>query len=169
MADAEKESRTALQRKVAEWWVDLTREERRGQRAVLRRAKSLEEVVLAPAFHHLRHALAGSEHTSVTRIALVAGVLAHLDENDTVPVAARMAQPAPGTARPRVSELRFRRLLQAREPEELLRAMRRLLGLLGSSGRAKASVDDLTESVYWWSERTRRQWALDFYDSLPTQ
>lgn len=159
---------TPLQQIVTAWHEGLTDPSRRGPRAELRRAKTLEEVVFTPAFHDLRRRLSGTRYGSVSQLALVAGIVAGVDRLDAQPVASRMAERRdPQSESPRVSELRFRRLLQARQHDDLFRAMRRLLGLLKEGSQVSANIGDLAESLYWWNDRTRRRWALDYYDNRP--
>lgn len=153
---------------ILDWWREITREENRGGRAQLKRAKTLQEVLLVPAYHNLRHRLLGTRLVLADRVALVAALLARVDGPDEARVAARMAHtPGMGATRSRVSELRFRRLLQVREPEEVFRTMRRVIALLDGV----ANVLDLARSLYWWpgdsGDRTRQQWALAYYDALP--
>ncbi|NOZ77780.1 MAG: hypothetical protein GXP48_01115, partial [Acidobacteria bacterium] len=101
---------------VLAWWHEVIGDKNApaGPRAELRRARTLEEVVFVPAFHDLRRRLAGTEWRTVDRLALVAGVLAHVRENDhSKTFAAHMGTPKPGGSKtPLVSPPRFRRLLR---------------------------------------------------------
>jgi CRISPR system Cascade subunit CasB len=148
-----------------EWWKNIR--ENRGQRAHLRRARTLEEVVFLPAFHDLRRQLTNSdpEWNHTERLALVAAVLAHVDHNEPqASTAAQMALVKKGGSGPVISDLRFRRLLKLKTREQLLGPMIRLIVQLNR----RANVPDLAESLYWWNERTRKRWALDYFEKLPT-
>jgi CRISPR system Cascade subunit CasB len=80
------------------------------------------------------------------------------------PFAEQMATgKADGSAR--VSGLRFRRLLKAKEPDDLFTAMGRVVALLGSS----INLQSLAKSVYFWNDRTRKQWAFDYYSKSPSE
>lgn len=156
------------------WWRGLNDPDRRGPRAELRRCNSLEEVVVTPAFHDLRRRLAGTWYGSranvaVVKLAAVAGLLARVTAQDDVPVAQRMAELGQGQ-QPRVSTLRFRRLLQAREIEDVFRVFRRTISLLRDGSGVRANVTDLAASVFSWDdERTRRRWALDYFEAIETR
>jgi CRISPR system Cascade subunit CasB len=71
---------------------------------------------------------------------------------------------------PRMSELRFRRMLAAAEPEDLLRQWRRAVHLAGR----KANVASLADDLYTWLKElddpeaqadrsVRFHWAYDYY------
>jgi CRISPR type I-E-associated protein CasB/Cse2 len=63
-----------------------------------------------------------------------------------------------------VSSLRFRRLLAARNEDEILVGFRRLVGL----ARRKVNVIDLAESILDWTDdevgdKRRVRWAFDYH------
>lgn len=64
-----------------------------------------------------------------------------------------------GDDRPRLSEVRFRRLLEAAPGEELVVAFSRLVILLDRA----VSVTALAEDFLSWGDRTKRRWAFDYY------
>ncbi len=145
-----------------------------GEGAQLRRAANLTEVAFNPAFHVLRRQLeeAGLDlgDSGRERLALVAALLARVKENQPAPggksLAARLGQPVEGTDRPRLSELRFRAILEAEEPEDLLRPMARAIDLL----ERRLDVLALAEEVFsWTSPSTRKRWAYDYYDAAPAR
>ena len=98
-------------------------------------------------------------------LALVAGLVSHIKSNNGVEnVAEQMASGKPdGSAR--VSGLRFRRLLKVKEREDLFLSMRRIIGLLGSS----VNQQSLAQSVYFWNDRTRKEWAFQYYSKNPKE
>ncbi len=148
---------------VTDWWQGLN--DNRGDRADLRRCSSLVEIALTPAYHHLRLALLKIGPVNADSIALVAGIAARVKSN--LPgntLAEQMATGKPdGSAR--VSGLRFRRLLKVKEPENLLTAMTRIVGLLGGA----VNLQSLAGSVYYWNDRTRKQWAFEYYSQSPKE
>jgi CRISPR system Cascade subunit CasB len=163
-------SHEAAETVVLDWWRSAIAGDKApaGPRAELRRAKTLEEVVFVPLFHELRHGLATTQWHSIGRLSLVAGVLAHVREHDpSKPFAAQMAAPRSGSAGgPRVAPSRFRRLLRFEESNEgldqLFALTRRVIALLDN----RANVTDLARSLYWWNARTRKRWAIDYYDHV---
>lgn len=156
-----KETEDTPETLVLAWWRDL--ENRRGERAELRRAHSLNEVIFTAAFQRLWQRLRGTNWHSADGVALVAGVLAHVRVHDPKEhFAAQLARPHHGD-KPRYSGLRFRRLLQYRERTELLEPLVRALGLIDRH----ANIVNLADSLYWWGDRVRRDWAFDYYGKNP--
>ena len=142
---------------LADWWRAL--ENDRGERALLRRCRSLAEVVFTPTYHRLRQAVARFGTVNDDSLALVAGLVARVKSDaDDGRIAEQMATGKPdGSAR--VSGLRFRRLLKVQDTEELLSAMSRTIALLGDT----VNLQSLAQSVYWWNDQTRKKWAFDYY------
>lgn len=145
------------------WWQGL--DKKRGDRAELRRCATLSEVVFTPAYHRLRIGMSKFGSVKAESLALVAGLAACV-KND-LPGNSMAQQMATGKSdgSARVSGLRFRRLLKAKEPEELFTAMRRVLGLLGGT----VNLQSLAASVYYWNDRTRKQWAFEYYSQSPSE
>ena len=149
-----------VQQALREWWADL--DDRRGERAHLRRCRSAEETLAQEGTGRLRRALAKNGFfPSRERIGPVAGLLAHVkaDQPEAPSLGRRMAEPVAEGGRPVVSELRFRRLLRLTEQEDLYPQMVRVLRQLGG----RVSIGALARDVYYWNERTRYDWARDYY------
>ncbi len=146
-----------------DWWDEL--KDRRGDRAGLRRARSTLEVVLQPAFLDLLRRLEDHQGARITsdwqiqRLALIAGILSGMEQETGDSMAQLMAKPQSGGDMPRVSPLRFRRLLVIQDPEELLISWKRTLRLLDN----KANIQDLVFRLIRWNDRTRREMALEYY------
>lgn len=139
------------------WWRSLDKD--RGDRAALRRCRTPDSVVMIPAFHRLVTDLRRLDIAVRTDgLARVAGLTAHVKEHGEVRRIARQMAERHGD-RPRVSELRFRRLLAFTEGDDLYPAMRRTVRLLDGS----VNLTDMAQSVYWWNDRTRKEWAYDYY------
>jgi CRISPR system Cascade subunit CasB len=156
---------------VYSWWEQLKDRQKavfRARRAELRRAKTVEEICLTQGFHDLLHRLKETKWRQTDRIAVMAAVLARVEWHDgSARTAAQMARSKSDGSSPRVSELRFRRLLRhVRDNDQLLAQMPRVLSLLRDGAGARVNVKDLASSLYWWNEKTRKQWALDYYDKL---
>lgn len=83
---------------------------------------------------------------------------------DSSNIAEQMATGKPdGSAR--VSGLRFRRLLKVKDQEELFGAMTQVISLVGGT----ANIQSLAQSVYFWNDRTRKDWAFEYYSKAPTE
>ena len=141
------------------WWIEL--QDRNGDRAELRRAETVTDVILLPVFQHacsrfkpfFQH-----EENWESRLAAVLGLLAHVRQvNSEQSLALQMAGKPPV-----VSELRFRRLLQ-RDRADLYVSMIRVLRMLGN----KANLHDLAYSVYFWGDGVKRRWAFDYFPNTP--
>ena len=144
-----------------EWWRLLTRPDGpgRGQRraalAGIRRAATPLEVIQEPEV--LR--LIGRLPNNPDRVATLAGVLAHVRETAQPSVARAIGRRSFDDAHSAlVSEGRFRRLLQA-EDDELMDAMRRLVRMT----KGKVNVPDLSASILFWGDRTKKRWIFDYY------
>jgi CRISPR system Cascade subunit CasB len=146
------------------WWREL--QDRRGDRAELRRARSLEAVIFTAGYQRLWQRLRGAGWSREDGVALVAAVLAHAKEDDaSACFAAQLAASGHGD-KPRYSGLRFRRLLQNESWEELFEPAIRAVALIGG----RANLADLAKGLYYWNHlnhRTRREWAFDYYGANP--
>lgn len=146
-----------------EWWKDL--DKNRGDRAALRRASSIEQAVFNPGFHRLWRKLKDTPWHREERVALIAALAARAKDHDPrKSFAAQLGSPPAGREKARFSGLRFRRLLQASHPNELLQACSRAIAMC--DGRINLTC--LAKDVYWWNDRTRKQWAFDYYDANPS-
>lgn len=152
-----------------DWWQQL--QENTGDRAALRRADDLAEIVAVPAFHQLQwrvDALLASEGRGLSaaqrdRLAVAAALASHLREpgGHARGFVGQMAG-GDGETAP-VSALRFRRMLQADEPSDLFRQLRRALAMLGGHADLLALADDVLN----WGERRRKRWAYAYYGAAP--
>lgn len=153
--DADKPLGVALQ----QWWTDL--QTRNAERAELRRAQTVADVMLLPVFQRacMRFKPFFQEDEQwESRLAAVLGVLAHIRHpNPEQPLALQMAGNPPV-----VSELRFRRLIQ-RDRTDLYVSMIRVLRMLGN----KANLHDVANSVYYWGDKVKRDWAFTYFPNTP--
>lgn len=149
----------------ADWWRGL--EERKGDRARLRRAVRLLDAALVPATHTLTEALRRQGYFGYgdrDHLLLTAVALANVKEDiggDSF--AALMGRPAANSNRSPVSELRFRRLLETDNPAALVEPIRRILATLGG----RAPVGSLAEDLLRWDEKVRQRWAFEYYEVAP--
>jgi len=155
---------------LADWWRNLDSD--RGARAELRRARSPEDAALIPATIDLVTRLRAtpvSDHPGwLARIPVIAGLAAHLDHNAAKEVLVppdREALPKRMASlkgdRPRVSELRFRRLLQCSR-DDLYRPMIRVLAQLDN----RAGLFDLADAIFWWGPQIHKAWAFAYFPAL---
>lgn len=170
---------------LAEWHGAL--KENRGDRAALRKCKSLPQVVFVPAYHELYQDIAAigraaTEAKAITwtwetleerileRLPMIAALSASLippenpdglkkAERDSVSLPRQMGTTRSSGGGPWVSDLRFRRLLKCHTPEDLYPSLRRVIGLL----RNHADIMSLANSVFYWDEEMRKRWAYDYY------
>lgn len=155
------------------WWQSL--ETDRGERAALRRAASLTEVMLSPAFHRLLNSLCragyGVADYRYPKLAAIAGLAARVKTESPETLATRMGSPKRGgDKKAAMSDLRVRRLLASDDIEELYALLRRALALLGD----QANVADLAATLWHWSAMDekrsndpRRRLAYDYYAVAP--
>lgn len=142
------------------WWRGLQEPHNSGNRAELRRAATVDAVIMTPAFQRLCSGFTDEfrSDSDKTRLAAIAGLLAHVKESaeSRMEIAKQMAQKTDDT--PRVSELRFRRLLQ-KSRGDLFVPMVRVIRLLDH----RVNIFDLIESVYYWGDRVKKKWAYAYF------
>lgn len=156
------------------WWRRL--EDDKGERALLRRAGTLTEVMLSPSFVDLLRTLRNqgyviSNHNyPLSRIAAIAGLSARIKALADAGLATRMGTPKTVGSSPTLSELRLRRILACDDIEELYMLLRRALAVLDD----KADLTDLAATVWNWSPLDekrpydpRRRLAYDYYAAAP--
>lgn len=153
----------------AAWWrnlqpTDTEGERRTGDRATLaqlRRCATVMDAATVPRIFKLACRLrAGADE--LARVALIGAVLAHVRKDvSTLPVARQIGK-QPANIPAAMSELRFRRLLQAESDEERLTAFRRLVQLVGGT----LNVADLADSLWNWDhEDRRRRWIYAYHNA----
>lgn len=136
----------------------------RAVRASLRRAQDASDVLLLAEYFRLREEIAALCDEGPKRIdqwlphLLI--LLAESGEGTCPgPMAKRLAQPKDGGARPRCSDLRFRKLLAAEDREALLRRLREGVRLADR----QLHVPSVLRALRHWGDRTRNEWAEAYY------
>lgn len=152
------------------WWRALQPDPERkrpGDRAALarlRRVSSVAEAMQEPATIALFRRIGAKGAEALPDVAVLAAVLAHVREDVLTRSAARLVGPddpdKPETAV--MSPLRFRRLMEAREPDERLVAFRRMAALAGG----RLPVRDLAETLLDWSEERRSRWVYEYWNAV---
>ena len=140
------------------WWQGLDND--RGGRAALRRAPDITAVVMLPAFQQLhRRLLAAGWPADSWRndhLAATAGLLAHVRQHQPQALAKAMSQR--DGDKPRVSPLRFTRLLESPDIDALFTGLRRALPLL----QHQADVLALATDVVNWGDAVKKRWAYGY-------
>ena len=146
--------------RVYDWWVETRKD--RAAMARLRRCRRPLDALMSPAALSLL-ARFSNRHRGrrAESVAALAAVLGHVRESDAALTIARTIgrDSFNDEDSAALSEGRFRRLMQADDPEELQRAMTRLVRFMGQ----RVNVSDLAESMLWWNDRTKRRWIFDYY------
>lgn len=153
---------TAFGEILADWWQGL--DEDRAARATLRRANSVTAVILTPAYQRLYRRLSAAGWADRAhvfhndRLAAVAGLLAHVENQSGLPPAEAMSATQEAGGRPPVSELRFLRLLDSPDIDSLFTGMRRVLPLMSNGVDVLALATDIVN----WGDTVKKQWAYGF-------
>ena len=144
-----------------QWWSDLNSGVPWGGRAAIariRRARTPTDLVCEPAVLHLVRRVS---RRRVTRVAVIAGILAWVRDDHSSDSAARtIGRSHIGESDALVSEARFRRLLLVDGEEEMLTTLRRIV----RHASGKINVEDLARSVFFWNDRTKQDWSYDYYN-----
>ncbi|MBB2169300.1 type I-E CRISPR-associated protein Cse2/CasB [Gluconacetobacter aggeris] len=165
--------------KARSWWRALQPDPARGEPgdraalAKLRRCGSVIDVLFEPAAQSLARSCGARGDDELARIALVAGVLAHVRADRSGLRVARQIGPVDATdgATALCKPVRFRRLLDMAEFDDCLRGFRRLVALAD----AEMNVRDLAESVFLWprpdgrdsaaADRVRVRWVYEYWNA----
>ena len=157
-------------RGIYEWWQGL--DEYRGDRARIRRCRSIDDVLLAEGYHKVRNQLRrqgiGFGKKRDIQLAFTVGLLAHvrddMPEGPSLPE--RMAKPRSDESdRARVTGLRFRRLLRHESREALYEPMIRVIRMLDRT----ANVRSLAGELFFWTPENRKDWARTYYENAPDE
>jgi CRISPR type I-E-associated protein CasB/Cse2 len=95
-------------------------------------------------------------------LALLAGVLAVVREHRPETFAAQLGTPR---EQPRLSLLRFQRMIEAPTRDDQLIALRRAVLQNGRAG----NIHDLASSLLNWDDARRQRWVYDYYQSKNPQ
>lgn len=157
-----------------ECWENLL--QNKGDRAELRRCKNLEEVQKTSAYQSNYWKLIdkfrqGENSVSDEQMAIIIALAAYIDENKTTyeveekvkteffgyQIAKQVSQ---DNKKPKLSELRFRRLLKINNREKLFRFLIQVIRLLDK----KANLLDLLRIAYFWGDKTKIKLAYKYYE-----
>ncbi len=166
-------------RQVVTWWHGLQPDPEKkqlGNRAALaclRRCTNVTEALFEPQTQALVHQCGAKKDSELSRLALVAAVLAHVRANKTGACMARLIGPSDtsDSATALCKPVRFRRLLDTETYDDCLRSFRRLVVMAGEP----LDVADLARSVMMWpredtwddlaGDQVRRQWVYNYWNA----
>lgn len=153
----------------AAWWralqPSLSNGERnpRGDRAALARLRraDLPGAMQDPATFVLFRTLGAARPDDLPSVALCAATLAavRIDDRELHPARQLGAPPGARDDRAIMSQLRFRRLIEAVALEDRLTQFRRAIAL----ARGRSNVPELAAACLDWSERRRQRWIFEYY------
>ena len=137
------------------WHAWLHHESQRGERARLRRAASLDAVIVQHGFFDLARRLPRLETHLLDGLALVAGILSWVEVASAEPLAALLGRSKPGGDTPLFSELRFQRLLASDTHETFFQNLRRAVLQAGKTANPLLLADSI---LHWEQERRHPEW-----------
>ncbi len=168
--------------KLINWWQSL--EDNRGDRAMLRRATFIDDILLAPAFFDFLNYIYENQNIDfknknfIISHAIVASIVARVKENiedSKISFAKSLALPKENSDAPVMSQLRFDKLLKSDEPEQFFIRIRRAVDLL----KGKVNITSLTNDILLWIYEFYQQdkdpdrekhlafkWATDYYTTV---
>jgi CRISPR type I-E-associated protein CasB/Cse2 len=126
-------------------------------------AEALEEPVVFDLYSRLGF-WRGDVDQRLSRVGVVACVLAHVRSPTACNERRRFAEVLGNGDPPLMSEIRFRRLLDAREDIELLTSFRRAV-TLAEARNGSINVADVAVTLLDWSERRRTLCAFNYYNA----
>lgn len=156
---------------ILEWWKSL--KQNKGDRAELRRCKNLEDIQKASAYQRCywqfkKHFSPEQQVPSREQMAIIIGLAAHIEDDDLVKKADQSDnqkidffgyQISRGD-KPKLSELRFRRLLKIKDRENLHHFLIQVVRMLDK----KVNLLDLLSIAYFWGDKAKMSLAYKYYE-----
>lgn len=162
---------------ILEWWENL--KQNKGDRAEIRRCKNLEEIQKTSAYQRCywqlkKHFTQEQQVPSREQMSIIIGLASHIEDNDTKYIdtdskkekeyyfAYQMAAPKgkEKDAPPKLSELRFRRLLKIKDREKLYHFLIQVVRMLDK----KVNLLDLLSIAYFWGDKAKTNLAYKYYE-----
>jgi CRISPR system Cascade subunit CasB len=166
--EIEVEVKKGLHSLILIWWKEL--EFKKADRAEIKRCATIFDIQLLQGFFNLKNRLGELPPEQIPnneQLALIVGILAHVKKvviankkksRQSQTLGKLMGNKNDSVA---VSPLRFRRILQITDLNELYRSLICILPLIGYQIYLHQLVDDLR----FWNEKTRRLWAEAYYSN----
>jgi CRISPR system Cascade subunit CasB len=154
---------------ILNWWIELNRNT--GNKANLRRCNTPSETVYLPVSHSLISKLKECKdiqfNLSSDRICAIAGILAHVKEDNSMSFAKQLSQKKSGSEQALVSDIRFRRILKYSNISEEELFFQKIIRVIHHVDR-RVNIYDLLYSLYFWGDKVKKQWAYDYYGTAST-
>ena len=154
---------------ILNWWSEL--QKNAGNRANLRRCNTPSETVFLPVSHilisKLKASVEGTYNISSDRICAIAGILAHVKENNSISFAKQLSSQKPGSDQALLSDIRFRRILQYSNISDDELFYQKIIRVIHQIDY-KANIIDLFSSLYFWGDSVKKRWAYDYYGTANT-
>jgi CRISPR system Cascade subunit CasB len=146
-------------KEIFQWWAGLqpSQADNRATLAKLRHAGTVSQLCLLPETMAFCRKL-DAKRGDLENLALLAGVLAMVREHRSETFAAQLGTPR---EQPKLSPLRFQRLIEAQTRDDQLVAFRRAVLQNGRAG----NIHDLASSLLDWDDARRQRWVYDYYQS----
>jgi CRISPR system Cascade subunit CasB len=150
-----------------EWWEELQADE--AEVARIRRCGDPSSVMLSPEYQRLLDLLKGAGYDLDAghsyAVATVTGLVAQVtsDTGPGVTFAHQMAEPAPGSRKARISQLRFHRLVAEEQREMAYLLLVPVMDML----KGTLNLTDMARGIYRWDAAARKRWADDYYAVAP--
>jgi len=154
-----------------DWWDEL--KQNKGARAELRRCKNLAEIQMTAAYQRcfwqiVKHFAKEKWQSNKEQMAIIIGLSAHIEDNDTAKKDDQenhqehdfFGYQISRGDKPKLSELRFRRMLKIKEREKLFRFLIQIIRLLDK----KVHLLDLLRIAFYWGEPARTKLAYQYYE-----
>lgn len=161
---------------ILEWWDAL--KQNKGTRAELRRCKNLKEIQMASAYQRCywqlkKHFAQEQRAPSRVQMAIIIGLAVYIEDHSVKYIdknsnkeekyyfAYQIAAPKGAQNKsPKLSELRFRRLLKIKDREKLFRFLIQVIRLLDK----KVNLLDLLSIAYYWGDKAKTNLAYKYYE-----
>lgn len=154
-----------------DWWDGL--KQNKGDRAELRRCKNFKEIQTTSAYQRcywsmINHFAKEKWKPSKDQMAIIIGLSAHVDDNDTEKKNDQQEsqqhdffgyQISRGD-KPKLSELKFRRLLKIKDRKKLFHFLIQVIRLL----EKKVNLLDLLSLAYFWGDQAKTNLAYQYYE-----
>ena len=150
---------------LTEWFSGLKRD--RGKRAVLKRAETILEISMSPAFRDIYQKLCAAGWLTTMNdvdcqqeLAYAIGLLSHIEQHrPNVRITEAMSQSA-DSDKPAISPLRFKRLLESPDRASLFTGLRRVIPLLGEQPSLDITI--LVDDIMNWGDKVKTDWSYSY-------
>lgn len=156
---------------ILEWFESL--KNNKGDRAELRRCENLSEIQMTSAYQRcywklIEHFSQEPIFPSKEQIAIVIGLAAQIEDNDNEKKSDQRDNQTHDNFgyqisrgdKPKISELRFRRLLKIKDREKLYRYLIQVIRML----EKRVNVLDVLSIAYFWGDTVKKNLAYKYYE-----